>query len=291
MLRSIATLAFAFFAAAAVALIGRPVLRTAIVAAWNDPASLPALSIDPRIHHEAAARPCAERIADLLPKAMAQIESAHSRPFSKSPRIGVYASYRTYARANGLGDAGIAGVSRAGWALLSPTLCEDEHDRLAGVLTHELSHLHFFGWRSRNAARPPPWFTEGLAVAASGGGGAEGVDDDEARLALRADIRVILDEAAWTDFSAIRFTREPACVAPCDLWTYRQRLAFRQAGLFISWMRARNPEKFTLLLRRLEQGEIFDGAFDEIFGETPKRLWRFFIDDVARVQPASHLPE
>lgn len=282
MLRFIATLTLAFVTAIALALVARPALRAAIVAEWNDPATLPALQSDPRIHHEPAARACAERIAGLLPMAMAQIESVHGRPFAKPPLIGVYASYPTYARANGLGNAGIAGVTRAGRALLSPTLCDNEHERLAGVLTHELSHVHFFGWRPRKASRPPPWFTEGLAVAASGGGGAEGVSDDDARRALRAGVRVILDDSAWTDFAAIRFEREPDCAASCDLWTFRQRLAFRQAALFIAWLRAQKPEDFQSLLRDLEHGLDFETAYAIHFDGAPNKDWARFIEELAK---------
>ena len=282
MLRFIATLTLAFVTAIALALVARPALRAAIVAEWNDPATLPALQSDPRIHHEPAARACAERIAGLLPMAMAQIESMHGRPFAKPPLIGVYASYPTYARANGLGDAGIAGVTRAGRALLSPTLCDNERERLAGVLTHELSRGHFVGWRPRKASRPPPWFTEGLAVAASGGGGAEGVSDDDARRALRAGVRVILDDSAWTDFAAIRFEREPDCAAPCDLWTFRQRLAFRQAALFIAWLRAQKPEAFRRLLRDLEHGLDFETAYAIHFDGAPNKDWARFIEELAK---------
>jgi hypothetical protein len=237
------------------------------------------LPIDPRIYHEPGARDCAEQIAVLLPIAMKRIESAHDRPFATPPLIGVYVSYQTYARANGLGDAGVAGVTRAGSALLSPTLCENERERLESVLTHELSHVHFFGWRPRNAPRPPPWFTEGLAVAVSDGGGAEGISDDDARRALRTGERMIPDYGAWTDFAAIRFTREPACRPPCDMWTFRQRLAFRQAALFVSWLRAQNPDAFRHLLRDLEHGADFEHAFSGTFGYRWENYWRQFIDE------------
>ena len=279
MLRFIAILTLAFLTAIALALVARPALRVALIAEWNDPAGLPSLPIDPRIHHEPGARDCAEQIAVLLPIAMKRIESAHDRPFATPPLIGVYVSYQTYARANGLGDAGVAGVTRAGSALLSPTLCENERERLESVLTHELSHVHFFGWRPRNAPRPPSWFTEGLAVAVSDGGGAEGISDDDARRALRTGERMIPDYGAWTDFAAIRFTREPACRPPCDMWTFRQRLAFRQAALFVSWLRAQNPDAFRHLLRDLEHGADFEHAFSGTFGYRWENYWRQFIDE------------
>lgn len=291
MLGVIVRLLVALVAALAFALAARPKLRAGLIAEFYDPATLPALPADLRIHHEATAQDCAVRLVGLLPAAMARIERVHGVRFAKQPVVGVYGSFENYARANGLGNAGIAGVTRFGRILLSPTLCGEEADRLDAVLTHELSHAHFFGWRRGRTPAPPAWFTEGLAVMASDGGGAEGVSDDAARRAIRADVRVILDDRAWTDFSAIHFTKEPACVAPCDLWTYRQRLAFRQAGLFVYWLRAGNPEKFARLLRHLEQGETFDDAFMALSGAAPQTLWQAFIDGIANARVTDHLPE
>ena len=59
MLRFIAILTLAFLTAIALALVARPALRVALIAEWNDPAGLPSLPIDPRIHHEPGARDCA----------------------------------------------------------------------------------------------------------------------------------------------------------------------------------------------------------------------------------------
>lgn len=171
----------------------------------------------------------------------------------------------------------VAGVSRAGRALLSPTLCGQERARLDGVLTHELSHIHFFGWRPRNAPRPPPWFTEGLAVMVSKGGGAEGVSDEEAAQAIRDGYAVILDDRPWFDFTDIRFEREPSATGALDAYSYRQRLAFRQAAVFIAWLRARDPVAFGRLLRSLESGAPFDEAFHDSFRAAPMDCWRDYV--------------
>jgi hypothetical protein len=265
-------------AAALIALALRPDLRAALRAEFHEPSRLPALATDPRVHFEPTAHDCAERVAAALPAAIARIENVHGRPFAKPPVVGVYASFENYAHANGLGDAGVAGVTRAGRALLSPTLCGGERERLEGVLTHELSHVHFSGWRVRKGQAPPAWFTEGLAVMASNGGGAEGVSDEDAARALRAGVAFIPDNAAWTDFAAIRFAREPDTPAGHDAWTHRQRLAFRQAGLFVTWLRRQSPEAFLRLLRDLEHGAEFENAFERSFDGRWKNYWRSFIE-------------
>lgn len=272
----------AFIAAVALAAALRPELRLAALAAWYDPRLLPALADDARIHYEPGVRDCAQAVAELAPRAIAQIESVHARPFAQSPVVGVYASYENYARANGMGDPGIAAVTRAGAALLSPTLCRKERERLEGVLTHELSHVHFSGWRPFGARRPPQWFTEGLAVMASNGGGAEGVSEADAAEAIRGGYRVVLDGRRWIDFAALGFEREPPRDRTKDALTQRQRLAYRQAGMFVGWLRRRDQDAFLQLLRALEAGRPFEAAFQLAFGESAAQLWRRFVSELSQ---------
>jgi len=257
----------------------RPELRLAARAAWNDPRLLAAFADDARIRYESEARACAAETAALLPAAIAQIEAAHGRHFAQPPVVGVYASFDTYANANGMGDPGIAAVTRGGVALLSPTLCGEERGRLEGVLAHELSHVHLSGWRPLGAPHPPQWFTEGLAVMASNGGGAEGVSEEEAAQAIRDGYRVVLDGRRWIDFAMLGFEREPPRHSKLDALTQRQRLAYRQAGMFVGWLRERDKKAFLQLLRALEAGEAFEPSFENAFGENPSELWRHFFSD------------
>ena len=272
----------AFIAAAALALALRPDLRLAARVAWNDPRLLPAFADDPRVHYEPEARACAEVVAEIAPRAIAQIESAHGRPFAQPPIVGVYASYENYANANAMDDPGIAAVTRGGAALLSPTLCSKERDRLEGVLAHELSHVHLSSWRPLGAPRPPQWFTEGLAVMASNGGGAEGVSEAEAAQAIRDGYRVVLDERRWIDFAGLAFEREPPRDPKLDALTQRQRLAYRQAGMFVGWLRRRDETAFLQLLRALEAGKPFEGAFQLAYGESAPSLWLRFVSAFRR---------
>jgi hypothetical protein len=279
-------LGLAVIAAAMLALALRPDLRLAARVAWNDPRLLPALADDARVHYEPEARACAEAVAAIAPRAIAQIESAHGRPFAQPPVIGVYASYENYASANAMDDPGIAAVTRAGAALLSPTLCDKERKRLEGVLTHELSHVHLSGWRPFGAPRPPQWFTEGLAVMASNGGGAEGVSEAEAAQAIRDGYRVVLDGRRWIDFAALGFEREPPRDPTKSALTQRQRLAYRQAGMFIGWLRMRDETAFLRLLRALEAGEAFESSFEAAFGEDAQQLWRRFVSVLSQQSSA-----
>ncbi|WP_292529626.1 hypothetical protein [Methylocystis sp.] len=269
-------------AALAIAMMLRPELRLAARAAWNDPRLLAAFADDARIRYESEARACAAETAALLPAAIAQIEAAHGRHFAQPPIVGVYASFENYANANAMDDPGIAAVTRAGAALLSPTLCGKERGRLEGVLTHELSHVHLSGWRPLGAPRPPQWFTEGLAVMASNGGGAEGVSEAEAAQAIHEGYRVVLDGRRWIDFAMLAFEREPPRHPKLDALTQRQRLAYRQAGMFVGWLRTRDEKAFMQLLRALEAGEAFEPSVEVAFGENPSQLWRRFVADLSQ---------
>jgi hypothetical protein len=275
-LKFLASLALALLAALVIALVAKPQLRAALIAQMNDPADLASLPQDPRVHYEPAARACAEGAAAALPAAITKIEIEHGRPFARPPVVGVYADVTSYTRANGLGDADVAAVSRAGRAILSPVLCDTESKRLASVLTHELSHVHFFGWRPRRAPRPPQWFTEGLAVLASNGGAAESVSDDAAAQAIRDGYAIVLDDASWANFLSIPFAAPPPCGPGCNLRNYKQRLAYREAALFIGWLRKTKPEAFSRLMRALESGADFDAAFHEAYGASARESWTAF---------------
>jgi hypothetical protein len=64
---------------------------------------------------------------------------------------------------------------------LSPRLLERQ-ETIRGILTHELSHLHFSKTLGMYHAfqELPAWFGEGLAVSISRGGGAEKITESEA---------------------------------------------------------------------------------------------------------------
>jgi len=276
---------FVLVAAGCVAVATVPMLRHYLVALFNDPRDLPVLESDGRVHFEPEARACALEVAALLPTALARVEAAQERPFARSPMIGLYASYENYARANGLENPAIAAVSRSGRVLLSPTLCGKERARLPGVLTHELSHTHLFGWRSSLfSARPPSWFTEGLAVMVSDGGGAEGVSEVEAAEALRKGYAiVVMDDGLWRDFASIRFEIEPPHdPSRDDFISFRQRLAYRQAGMFVAWLRERDPDAFVKLLRRIENGESFRDSFHVSYAANPLEPWQNFVSHLSK---------
>lgn len=266
-----------------VAILISPPLHHYMVALLHDPGNLQALESDRRIHYEEGAEGCALDVAAILPAAIELVEARQGRPFRSEPIVGVYASYDLYARANGLEEPNIAATSRSGRVILSPTLCGPSHDRAAGVLTHELSHSHLFGWRSSIfSARPPSWFTEGLAVMVSNGGAAEGVSDLDAASAItRGDEIVIEDDGLWTDLASIPFQSNTK-LGPQEHGVSRQRLAYREAGMFVAWLQESDPLAFSRFLNDLENGEPFGRSFRSAFGESPAARWKQFVAHLPR---------
>ena len=138
--------------------------------------SLPSLGQDSRVHHEPGAQAYAREVARILPNAIARVEAVQGRSFGKPFVVAAFLDNDTYAAANGRGDATPRGITFFDRLTLSPRLWAEDRNWLAADLTHELSHEHLFGHLSAIAYyRVPVWFTEGMAVMASDGGGAQRV--------------------------------------------------------------------------------------------------------------------
>lgn len=264
-----------------VAVIVAPSLRHYVVALLNDPNNLQALDNDGRVRFEKDAKNCALDVATFLPGAIELVEARQGRPFRRDPTIGVYVSFDRYARANGLENSSILATYRSGRVILSPALCGAERENLPGVLTHELSHAHFFGWRSSPfSSRPPSWFTEGLAVMVSNGGAAEGVSDHDAAAAIKSGEEIVVeDEGLWRDLASIPFYGDTKPRSSRD-GDSRQRLAYRQAAMFVAWLQSSDPSAFARLLSDLENGDRFGEAFRLTFNESPAMRWKQFVADI-----------
>lgn len=256
-----------------------PTLRHFAVALAHDPGELSPVLGEERVRFEEGAEDCAFGVAALLPHAIALVEAAQGRPFRYDVTVGVYASPESYAAANGLGTPKPAGVSFLGRVTLSPALCGRNRDRMRAVLTHELSHAHLQGWLSPLAfVGLPSWFNEGLAAMVSGGGGAEGVSEQAAREAMAKGYAIaIADEGSLFNLTAVNFVKEPPHGSTFDDRLALGRLAYRQAAMFVSWLRDRDAGVFADFLQRIEDGEPFKTAFEEKFGARPAQLWQDFV--------------
>jgi hypothetical protein len=242
---------------------------------WHVPDRLPALADNSQVHYEPAAEDYARDVAALLPDAIARVEAAHGRRFAHSVTVGVYATPEAYAAANGTGSVVPVGVTFFGRVNLSPKLFHPQRQRLPAILTHELSHAHIQGWHATAFLYLPNWFKEGLAVMVSGGGGAELVNDDEARAAiLRGEQIAIDEEGSLQNLSDIRFERAPAKQTPS--W-YPVVLAYRQAGMFVNYLRESDRPAFDRMMNAVLDGRAFAEAVNAGYHTDVRSLWQGFV--------------
>src|SRR5215831_4085511 len=197
--------------AAAAAAAAVPQVRHAASGWWNNPETLAGLPENPQIRYEEGALDRARIVADLLPAAVARVETAQGRPFAHPAFVGVYLTSKAYEAANGTGHAGTVGVNFLGRVILSPSLFTTKRARLPAILTHELSHAHIRSWMSElSFIALPNWFKEGLAVVVSGGGGAEEVTVADARDAIRSGDHIAVQNAgSLLDWAGVRMLAPP----------------------------------------------------------------------------------
>jgi hypothetical protein len=265
----------ALIAVGAGSALALPVTRHAISGLLNRPDRMPALDADSQVHYQPGAEDFARDVAALLPDAIAQVEAVHGRPFAHPVIIGVYATAEAYEAANGLGSSVPVGVTFAGRVNLSPKLFRPQHQRLRAILTHELSHAHIQGWTGYYAfIYLPNWFKEGLAVMVSGGGGAEAVSEDEARAAIQRGEKIVINDddrlLKWID---IPLAKEPENKPS---W-YPVVLAYREAGMFVGYLRESDRPGFDRMMNAILDGRPFREAVTLGYHDDVRSLWDKFL--------------
>jgi hypothetical protein len=259
----------------AAAALSLPMGRHIVVGLWNLPDWLPALPDNGQVHYQPGAEDFARDVAALLPDAIARVEAVHGRRFAHPVTVGVYAAPAAYAAANGLGSTIPDGVTFADRVYLSPKLFRPQHQRLRAILTHELSHAHLQGWIGQYAyLRLPHWFKEGLAVMVSDGGGAELVSEEEAQAAIQRGQQIVIDEAgSLQNLGDLRVDRTPPNKAP---W-YPVVLAYREAGMFVTYLRESDRPAFDRMMNAIFDGRTFAQAVTIGYHDDARSLWQKFI--------------
>lgn len=237
------------------------------------------LATDHRVRYEPGAQPYAERVAELLPAAIAQVEAGHYRPFAGPVIVHVCGSHACFERELSGGTRFTAAVIYDNRVLLAPRLFDREPTRLYPILVHELSHLHMGQLLGHYTMRIPVWFHEGLASLVASGGGADLVDEEEARRAIAAGEHFLPD-------SAHDETRRKYA----DHWRLRIGMLYRQSMMFLAHLKAAGEERFRNLLDDLQQRGPFDEAFSAAFGAGALELAQRFLGGLGCPQPACGTP-
>jgi len=226
--------------------------------AIEDLATFQPLADVPHVRHAPGAAAYARRVAELLPAAIAQVESVHYRRFRTPPIVYVCSDDACFDRYVSPGYNFTAAVVYDNRLLLAARLFEREPQRLAAILKHELSHLHLGQRRGHYSMELPLWFHEGLAALAADGGGADLATDAEAWKAIDAG-RHFLPEAQHRPWQRTR----------AQAWGLPTSLFYRQAYMFMRNLRAMDETAFRRLLDLVQDGEEFDRAFVETYHANP----------------------
>lgn len=264
---------FVLFAAVSAAAV--PTVRHVASGWWNSPERLAALPENPQVHYEDGAFEYARAVAGLLPAAIARVEAIHGRRFAHPVTVGVYVSPEAFVAANGLGDRGAVGMTFLGHVVLSPVLFSTQRHRLPALVTHELSHAHLQSWISQlTYLRLPHWFTEGLAVMVSGGGGAEGVSELQARDAIRRGDHIAIESAgSLLNLAAVKFEHPPQVPDT----SFRILMAYRQAGLFVTFLHDTDPVGFARMMNAILDGRPLAEAVPTGYETDLPTLWLRFV--------------
>src|ERR1700730_17196340 len=272
--KTIAATAMGFVLFAAVSAAAVPTVRHFASGWWNSPERLAALPENPQVHYEDGAFEYARAVAGLLPAAIARVEAIHGRRFAYPVTVGVYVSPEAFVAANGTGNPGAVGNTFLGHVILSPVLFSAQGQRIPAILTHELSHAHLQSWISQlTFIRLPNWFKEGLAVMVSGGGGAEGVSEFQARDAIRRGDHIATESAgSLLNLAAIKFEQPPEIPNT----SFRIQMAYRQAGLFVAFLHDTNPPGFARMMNAILDGHPFAEAVATGYDTDLHTLWLRF---------------
>ena len=219
---------------------------------------------DPRVLHEPGAEALARPIVAGLPSAIAQVEAATYEPFSVPIRIFVCGTIACYRRFTGSDISG--GLTNPRRKIFISPKPENTAARVPFVLAHELTHLHLAqGCSMYRAAQLPIWFNEGFAALVSNGGGAEGVSDADAA-------RAIVAGRSFTPTSEHGFSGSHFGLPP--------HMFYRQAALFIAYLRAKDGVAFRSFILDIEGGMPFARAFEDRLHTQLIPSWRAFVAEL-----------
>lgn len=213
------------------------------------------LAADPRVRHEPGAADCAGRVAAALPQAVAQVEAEHRRAFVGEVVVYMCGTDACFADRVPKPPNLTAAVAWNNRLILHPRLCDREPQRLPGILTHELSHLHLGQQLGHYSHRVPVWFHEGLATLAADGGGADLVGEEAVLAEVRAGNRfgADVDHDDWSRRNA-------------DWWGLDISVFYRQSWMFVAHLEASGGWRFDGFVREVQDGRDFDAAFLDAFG-------------------------
>lgn len=219
----------------------------------------PRIFVEPGVGEEALAR-----VRSNLDACIQRVERAHGQSFRDRVRVYIASTQESFNKRTAASPQGIArGAVFADRLFLSPRAFSTSSS--VGVLTHELSHLHFRQILGTSfTTEVPGWFQEGMAVYVADGGGAEPVSREQAIASIRRGASFVPEAVGSTI---------PRGAAAHGL---SHHMFYRQSELFVAYLSDTYPASFAEFMRELLSGIEFQVAFEKGFGLTVTQAWDAF---------------
>ena len=108
----------------------------------------------------------------------------------------------------------------------------------------------------------------------SSGGGAELVSEDEARAAIQRGEKLVIDDAGGlSNLTDVRLEKKPENRLP---W-YPVVLAYREAGMFVNYLRESDRPAFDRMMNAILDDRPFTQAVTVGYHDDVRSLWQEFI--------------
>ena len=224
------------------------------------------LESDKRIHYEKGAEDIAKLVKENLDVCIDEVVKKEYVPFANQSAIDVYIfnDYQRYVSFSNT-KGGRAGSSEND-IYISPKV-RNSLDSLPSIVTHELSHIHlrqYVGsWKTVYGI--PAWFKEGLAVTTSNGAGAEGVSRNEAITFIQQGRH--FDPSERVGVFTVKYAND---------YELKAHMFYRQAWLFVDYLKESNSPAFEKCFNGLILGEKFDDIWVKYYGNSIAKLWDEF---------------
>ena len=229
----------------------------------------------PQVYFYSGSEDMARRMAAAMDASIAAVEQLHGRPFLKLPKVYV-CDADCFSRFSTFQPSVPAGQFMDAVFMNDPDLRRKEQRfgmAPENFLVHELTHLMFYQYAGAIAyMRTPAWFREGWAVVASNGAGAQACTPEEAARLLGAG--AAFDPAE--EGSLFRNRTAASYGLPYPVF-------YRQAAMFVAYLRERDPSAFQAALHSLLDGERFQQGFERAYGKSIASYWDGFRESAQKL--------
>ena len=221
---------------------------------------------DKRILFESDAKKNAEKIRLILDSCIEIVTGYYGSPFEKDIYITISATQKNHVRRCGDFEKS-RGMANWGRVFISPLAFTS--NTYTSILIHELTHLHTMEKTGifHYIGDIPAWFSEGLSVYVSNGGGAESFTDSQA-------IEWILEGRHFNPTNTGSLLKPSGYVS-----TLTWPMFYRQSELFVKYLMDYDSTSFKCLLRDLEEKKKFNKSFTKRYKAFPAEMFEMFLKE------------